>query len=137
MPSQPLIPEVPEEYQDIAGVNEKLLLSWLTDQDSPVTPDQLRFMGNLVLMAAYERDVHREFMRVAINDVSEMNSALARLERAGSYKNLMGGYFPGENTERLDAAAAGIITEVMALKKRLADKVVLLMQCPDEGDTIN
>lgn len=118
-------------------INEQALLQQVRDNETPRTPDQMRWLCNMVLLAAHDRKVTREFFIEVVNCVAEIQGSLAQLISAGRMRHLLLKYDMKREPEVLDEAVDGLMQGLMRQKEKLEHLMEQIIECPTLADTIS
>ena len=118
-------------------LDEKLLQMHLSDVNHPVTPDQIRYLCNLALLAAFDRKVTREFVVEIINLCTEIQTLCSQLETAGALRYSLLTLDKRREPALIDDAVQNIVVQFMRTRQTLSERVGLLAQCPTEADIVS
>lgn len=118
-------------------LDEQALLQLLHDVRTPKTPDQIRWMSNMVLLAAHGRNVKREFFVEVINTTSEVHTLLGELQSAGRMHHLMAQLDPARENITLNEQTDKLVRELLAARKTLTGLMEKVSQCPTLDDPIS
>lgn len=118
-------------------INERLLLRHLREINKPCTPDVLRFLCNMSLLACHDRAVTSEFFISVINICSEISSDLAMMEKGGALRHILTQMDGTREPTKLDETLSDLVTGMMRRRVRLADMIELVAQCPTSADKVS
>lgn len=118
-------------------LNEQAILNTLRNEEIPITPNGMRSLMSLTLIAMYDRGVEREFFADALDDCAMIGIDLADLEKAGAMRGLLGQVDPEKTPELVDAEINKLVQGFMAKRRRLANKLHLTTQCPTAADPVS
>lgn len=118
-------------------MNEHQILRALDDAQIALTPNGVRSLCSLVLVTCYDRRVVREFMAEIIDLTTEISIIIADLECASRMRAILEERDPERDPKVLDAKITALCAEFMALRKRIAEKFALVVQCPTASDSIS
>lgn len=118
-------------------LNEHQILRALDDAQIALTPNGVRSLCSLVLVTCYDRRVVREFMAEIIDLTTEISIIIADLECASRMRAILEERDPERDPKVLDAKITALCAEFMALRKRIAEKFALVVQCPTASDSIS
>lgn len=116
-------------------LNEQLIIAQLRDERTPVTPNMMRSLCSIVLMCSWDRKIEREFFGELLDDVCMIQIDLADLECAGRMRKFI--ISKEGDPAPLDTETEALVTGFMAKRRRLADKMDLISQCPTSTDNIH
>jgi hypothetical protein len=90
----------------------------------------MRTWCGLTIMCAYDRVVERQFFEELVELTINIQVDLAELEKAGAMRGFLLGLDPERDPKELDTAIDKVVEQFMHKRKRLADKLDLIAQCP-------
>jgi hypothetical protein len=117
--------------------NEQAILGTLRNADLVLTPNDVRSLLSLVLMATYDRKVEREFMAEMIDVAACIQITLSKLEMAGSMKALLMKVDPNQPEGPLDNGIDQWCKAWAAQRSVLTAKFARVCACPTTTDAIN
>jgi len=134
--------ETPKDPKVPTGTSPKLnevgIHATLAAEDYFLTPNGMRSVCSLVLLACYDRKVEREFMADIIDQVTNISICLSDLECGSKMAHaLVSVVDPKRDTAEHTAKLEGIARELGAKRKRLAEKFALVCQCHTGNDTLS
>lgn len=118
-------------------LNEARLLLTLSNDDIPLTPDGVRALCSLVVLACYDRKVEREFFASVLDLVATINSALGEIICGGRMAQALHDVDP-ERTPTLLMEQSVVHGRIFRqTRKLLAEKFALVTQCPTTQDKVS
>lgn len=118
-------------------LNEGRIYSTLCDESIPLSTDGWRALGQLVVLACYDRKVEREFFAEILNLVGETQASLDAVEDAMRMHHLLQVACPGEESKILSKVAQDSGKVFLGARRQLAAKFSLVYQCPTTEDKIS
>ena len=116
-------------------LNEPLIVGMLNTAPAAEHGDTLRTAAFMVLLDAYDRKVTRTSFFDTARNALQLNEMMGRLEsisdiNASLTANLL-------TTEKLQEAIGTVTGHADACRKSLLHDMGLLMECPEDVDTVN
>lgn len=102
-----------------------------------MTPNQVRGLMSLILLASYDRKVEREFFASLLDLCAETNIVLTDLTCGGRMADVLAKIEPEREPSLLNEEIDGHVAKWVANRKRLAEKFRLVMMCPTAADSIS
>lgn len=118
-------------------MNEKYLKHLLLDILTPSTPTDIRFMCQMVIVAAHQRKLLTDPFVEVVDLCGRVNWELIQLEQAAFMRNAMDKVDPSREYPWWDGAIEPHVKKIITLRKELAAKLDLFMLCPEPGSTIH
>jgi hypothetical protein len=118
-------------------LDEDRIANALSNPTVVLTPNGIRSLMSLVLMACYDRKVEREFMAEMIDVTAEVGILLSRMESGAKMRAAFSILKPGMEPTEIDEELQGLMRTWNAQRARVAMKFALLRQCPTTFDTIS
>lgn len=119
-------------------LNEPALLKSLRDPDALIAPEGARFLCNLVLLAAYDRKVDREYFAEVLSTCHDIHVTMADLETAGKMMSVLAKFPDAPETPGPLMVETDKLCKTWArLRHKLADQFDLVTQCPTLSDKIS
>lgn len=136
MMEKQLTDPVPREF-DVQGsidMIERVLVHAL-DPTTDTTPDQLRDLAEMFITDMHLRKSMGHFWNESLPMAVDMISAAAQLTAEFHLLSVKG---LSEEAQKITASARDLsIARLTSIRKRLYAKVLLLKQCPNEGDKVH
>lgn len=114
-----------------------MLLQQVRDTVTPKTPDQIRWLCNMVILAAHDRRVTREFFIEVVNCVAEIQVSLADLISGGRMRYLMSTLDDERETPLINEEMQKTMQGLMRQREKLESMLVKITQCPTLEDTVS
>lgn len=117
-------------------LNEEQILQFLVS-DVPISPNGIRTISGLVLLACYDRKVTREYMAKMIDHNQNINIILQGLEKTFRLREAMKLLRPNASTPQLDQNFEELIKRLVALRYRIAEDFKAVTECPTTKNTLH
>lgn len=127
------LPPPPEEADLLL---DRESVAGILASDRPMTPDNMRWLGNMVLLIGHEYKATREFMIGLINAVSTMSTMIGQVETAAYVSHAMFKVDPNHEPGVLLATLNEKTAAVKQARLKVAELAKLLCECPEKTDTI-
>ena len=118
-------------------LNEQRILETLNNWQLLLTPNSVRSLCALVLMACYDRKVTREFMAEMIDRNQEIGITMSELEGAAKLRGAMRLLRPNVEPKEIDEKIANLCGQWRRQRQIMADKFALVTQCPTTVDRLS
>lgn len=117
------------------SLDDEMIVACLRDENTPISSNMLRSLCSLVLMAAWDRKVEREFFAELVDDVARMSVDIADIETLSNMRALVSAQ--RGNVNPIDKEVHKLIVGFSAKRQKVADKMDLIAQCPGKNDSIS
>lgn len=118
-------------------LNEERLLATLRDETLPVSVNSWRAIGELVLMACYDRKVEREFFAEVMDLLCEGQAAINELAVTARMITLLQGVSPEHPCVILKGIADDWAKMFTVKRRALVEKFYLVTECPTTLDKVS
>ena len=116
-------------------LNEPLIVGMLGTSPTAEHGENLRTAALMVLLDAYDRKVTRDSFFDTARNALQLNEMMGRIESISGIHASMGSNLL--TAEKLQEAVSVVTGHADACRKSLLHDMALLMECPEDGATVN
>jgi hypothetical protein len=117
-------------------LDEAMIARMLTNEFL-LSPQGVRSLLSMVLLACYDRKVEREFMADMIGRADDVHILLSQMESGSKMRAMLTALQPETKTDAIDDELKKLGMEWQRKREGLAAKFSEVRQCPTTRDTIN